>query len=140
MKKHLLALLLIIQFTSCGTDNVRNVNPYIPQYSFSFLINLNLPSNSGLNSPINPILVPDGLGSTVIMMKISDTDYRAWNSYCPNQSPTTCSKMTIKGLNAVCSCENIEYSIFDGVGTGAAYTMIPYQVEILGNNQIRVYN
>lgn len=139
MKKYCCLLFTSLLFLGCTKDTVRNVNPYIPSYNFSFVINLNLPSNSGLNSPINPISITEPSGINMIVMKISDTDYRAWNSYCPNQSPSSCSKMTIDGTNAKCSCEDYKYSLFDGVGN-AQYTMIPYRVEILGNNSIRIYN
>lgn len=123
----------------CTKDTARNNNPYIPSYSFSFVINLNFAAYSGLNSPLNPIAITEPSGIPILMMKISDTDYRAWNAYCPNQSPSPCSQMTIKGLDAKCSCDALEYSLFTGVGT-AQYAMIPYRVEVLGNNSLRVYN
>lgn len=139
MKKNIPLVLLISLFLNCSRDTVRNNNPYLPDYSFSFAINLNLPLYSGLNSPINPILVTEPSGNTIVIMKVSDTDFRAWNANCPNQYPSACSKMVIKGLNAKCNCDALEYSLFTGVGT-AKYTMIAYRVEVLGNNSIRIYN
>ncbi len=139
MKKYCFYLLSTLLLLGCSKDTVRNVNPYIPSYNFSFVINLNLPSYSGLNSPINPVSVTEPSGISMIVMKISDTDYRAWNSYCPNHSISSCSKMTVNGTNAKCSCEDYEYSLFDGVGN-AQYTMIPYRVDVLGNNSIRISN
>jgi hypothetical protein len=47
--------------------------------------------------------------------------------------------MSINGINAKCGCDNIEYSIFTGIGTGN-YTMKPYRVEVSGTNSIRIYN
>jgi nitrite reductase/ring-hydroxylating ferredoxin subunit len=75
-------------------------------------------------------------------MKISDTDYRAWEANCPNQYPSSCSRMIIFGLNAKCPCDDFEYSLFNGVGMDdeAEYTMKPYRVDILGKNLIRVSN
>lgn len=139
MKKIILVILVLCLFLNCSNDAVRNNNPFLPDYSFSFVINLNLPLYSGLNSPINPISITEPLGNTIIIMKISDTDFRAWNANCPNQYPSSCSKMIVKGLNAKCNCDALEYSLFTGVGT-AKYTMIPYRVEVLGNNSIRIYN
>lgn len=140
MKKYILLLTLFGLTLGCSKDRIRNTNPYIPNYSFSLTINTNLPLYSGLNSPINPIVVTEpGTGVNLILMKISDTDYRAWDANCPNQYPSSCSKMTISGINAKCPCDAIEYSLFTGVGTGE-YTMKPYTVEVLGTNLIRVYN
>ncbi len=139
MKKHILLLFGLLHIMSCTKDTVRNKNPFIPNYSFSFVINLSLPSYVALTSNLNPIKVSDGTGINLIMMKVSDNNYVVWNVNCPNQYPSDCSLMSINGLNAKCACDNIEYSLFTGVGT-SQYTMIPYAVEILGNNSIRVYN
>lgn len=134
------ALATLFLTTNCDSQNNRQNNPYLPNYSFSILINTNLPTYSGLTSAINPIIINDAATSiSVIVMKVTDTDFRAWDINCPNQSPTTCSRMTIKGVDAVCSCDKIEYSLFTGVGTGN-YGMKSYSVEVLGNNAIRIYN
>jgi nitrite reductase/ring-hydroxylating ferredoxin subunit len=142
MKKILSLLLVLPLFFACDKDSdKRNVNPFLPEYSFSVSINTALPQYSGLNSPINPVYVDvEGAGvSGLIVMKISDTDYRAWEASCPNQFPESCSKMTIKNnTTAKCGCENFEYSLLTGVG-GGSYTMRPYRYEIQGS-VIRVYN
>ena len=139
MKKYSVLLASLILLFGCSSDTPRNNNPYIPNYPFSSNINMNLPLYSGLNTPMNPISFSVENGISMIVMKISDTDFRAWNDSCPNQSPVACSKMTISGLNAKCGCENYEYSLFTGVGS-ADYSMIPYRIEVLGNNQLRIYN
>lgn len=142
MKKTLLLLAVIFLLSNCDGGGNSYKNPYLPNYSFSTALNLNLPSNSGLKSPINPVFIPDnGSGVNMIVMKISDTDYRAWDAYCPNQSPTSCSLMGLNGINAKCSCEDSEYSLFTGIGTASEnYSMRPYRVEIIDQNNIRVYN
>jgi len=128
----------------CSSDNVRYRNPFIPDYNFSLTIDANLPSYSGLQSPINPILIFNGItgANGIIVMKISDTDYRAWEANCPNQYISACSRMVIVGANAKCPCDAIEYSLFNGVGINGQgeYTMKPYRVDILGKNLIRVSN
>lgn len=140
MKHFIITFFSILILFSCTGSSVRNKNPYLPDYSFSLVINTNLPLYSGLNSLINPKIVTDsGSGVNIIVMKVSETDFRAWDANCPNQYPTSCSKMTINGINAKCSCDNIEYSIFTGIGTGN-YTMKPYRVEVAGPNLIRIYN
>ena len=144
MKKILALLSLTLIILSCTSDNIRYKNPYIPDYSFSITIDANLPLYSGLLSPINPILISnENVGANgIIVMKISDTDYRAWEANCPNQYPSACSRMVIFGVNAKCPCDDIEYSLFNGVGINGQgeYTMKPYRVDILAKNIIRVSN
>lgn len=141
MKKYLYFALFTILFINCDDNNKRNVNPFLPDYSFSFPINLNLPSFYGLRSNINPVyLSAQGLGvKGIVILRISDTEYRAWEAACPNQAPSDCSLLKIVGLETKCDCDNQKYNIFTGVGTGQ-YTMKPYQVEILNPENIRVYN
>lgn len=141
MKKIIFLAFIAMTFTNCTKETVRYKNPNIPNYSFSTTINANLPSYSGLNSPVNPIYISqDGVGvNGIIVMKVSETDFRAWEANCPNHPISSCARMKINGINAKCSCDDAEFSIFTGVGPGQ-YPMKPYAVEILGNNTIRIYN
>lgn len=128
----------------CTSDNVRYRNPYLPDYNFSINIDQNLPTNSGLTIPMNPVYINNGTSgvSGIIVMRVSSTDYRAWEAACPNESPKPCSTMDIEGLNAVCNCTDPPshtYSLFDGTGP-YQYTMRPYRVEVLSDRLIRVYN
>jgi len=140
MKNYLCAILFACLLLSCSKDAPRNNNPFLPNYSFSVSVNKNLPLYSGLNSPINPVFIDiQNAGiSGIIAMKISDTDYRAWEASCPNQYPATCSRMTIEGVNSKCACEGFAYSLFTGVG-GGSYTLKAYRVEIIGD-VLRIYN
>jgi len=140
MRKSIIGLLFVGLLASCSKDSPRNSNPYLPDYSFSISLDTNLPLYNGLTTAINPVFInePNAGISGIIVMKISDGDYRAWEASCPNQYPVACSKMAIDGLNAKCSCENFTYSLFTGVG-GAGYTMKPYRVQAQGNI-IRIYN
>ena len=143
MKKFLLVFTLVILSLSCSSDRIRNRNPYIPNYSFSITIDANLPSYSALRSAVNPLRIPDnGQHPTLIVMKISDNDYRAWDANCPNQYPSVCSTMTLNGINAKCSCDDIEYSLFTGVSTDGTgeYTMKPYKIVVAGKDIVRISN
>ena len=140
MKKFILILLLFGILIGCSDDKGRTVNPYLPNYAFSFIVNMNLPLYSGLVSPVNPIRITDSASNiTIIVMRVSGNDFRAWDANCPNQYPTPCSLMTVSSPNAKCGCEDFEYSLFTGIG-GGDYSMKPYYVEVLGNNSIRIYN
>ena len=144
MKKNVTLISLVILILSCSSDSVRYKNPYIPDYNFTITINANLPTYTKLLSAVNPLLIFDGTSGAngIIVMKISDTDYRAWEANCPNQYPSACSRMVINGVNAKCPCDEIEYSLFNGVGVNGQgeYTMKPYRVDILSKNLIRVSN
>jgi len=141
MKKIGYSLALLFLLVACEKDSAKRVNnPYLPYYSFSANLNLNLPLYSELNTNLNPkaITLPNGIPT--VIMRVSSSDYRAWNGYCPNQSPTACSVLSTTGLFAKCGCDDhFQYSVFDGTGN-AQYTMVPFRVEVLGNNSIRIYN
>ncbi|UMY66065.1 MULTISPECIES: hypothetical protein [unclassified Flavobacterium] len=143
MKKILLLGWGLGLLAACSSDNVRYRNPYLPDYSFSVTIDENLPTNSGLTIPMNPVYINNGTSgvSGIIVMRVSSTDYRAWEAACPNEAPKPCSTMDIDGLNAVCTCTepNHTYSLFDGTGP-YQYTMRPYRVEVIDDRHIRVYN
>lgn len=140
MKKLLFAIVSFVLLLSCSSEGTHYKNPYLPNYSFSFPMNLDLPLYSALRSPINPKIFTDpGSGLTMIVMKISDTDYRAWDVNCPNHAITSCSRMTLVNGNAKCSCDDIEYSLFTGIGA-AQYPMKPYRVEVSSPTSIRIYN
>ena len=140
MKKILAFLLILGAFLSCDKDSAGSNNPYLPEYHFSVTINTSLPLYSGLRTPINPVFISiQNAGiSGIIAMKVSDSDYRAWEASCPNQYPVACSTMAIDGVNAKCACESYTYSIFTGTG-GGKYPMKAYRVEVQGEN-IRIYN
>ncbi|WP_309608784.1 hypothetical protein [Flavobacterium sp.] len=139
MKK--LFLLLILSVISCSKDKVINDNPYIQNYSFSTIVNTSLPSYSQLEFAGNPVLI-DGAGiglKGIIVMKVGNNDYRAFEASCPNQYPSDCTKLTINGINAKCTCDDKEYSLYTGLGVGVQYPLKQYRVEVLGAS-LRVYN
>lgn len=140
MKKILIFTLGILLLFGCSKDSERNKNPFLPSYSFSYDINVNLPAYSNLKFVNNPVIIAQtGIGvNGVIVMKVGNSDYRAFEASCPNHYPNECTRMTIKGINAVCPCDDFEYSLFTGIGEGQ-YTMMPYRVRVNGNI-IRVYN
>ena len=144
MKKIVAFFCSILCILSCSSDNMRYKNPYIPDYTFTITIDANLPLYSGLLSPINPILITnENVGANgIIVMKVSDSEFKAWEANCPNQYLSTCSRMVINGVNAKCPCDDIEYNLFNGVGLNkqGEYTMKPYRVDILSPTIIRVSN
>lgn len=139
MKRYLI-LIIILFLASCSKDSPISNNPFLPNYSFSIDLNTNLPSYSQLQFASNPILITTpGIGvKGIIVMKVGEGDYRAFEASCPNQVPSDCSLLTINGINAICPCDDKEYSLFTGLGNGPQ-TLKPYRVEVLGT-VVRVSN
>lgn len=138
MKKAILFIITVCFFTGCGSNENSNTNPYIPNYSFTVDLNTNLPAYSNLKYVSNGIYYP-GVGARgIIVFNTTGSDYNAFDAACPNQELSSCSTMTIKGINALCPCDNKEYNLFTGQG-GMPYPMKQYRVEVNGNI-IRIYN
>ena len=115
-----------------------NTNPYLPNYTFTVDININLPSYSNLKFPSNGIYY-SAVGARGIIIFNTGSGYNAFDAACPNQSLGSCSTMTINGINAICSCDNAEYSLFTGQSPGKQYPLKQYRVEVNGS-LLRVYN
>jgi nitrite reductase/ring-hydroxylating ferredoxin subunit len=139
MKKYILILITSLFFLRCSNSENSNKNPNIPNYSFSFDLNLNLPTNSTLKYPSNAIYYANA-GAKGIIIFNTGSGYNAFDAACPNQELSSCSTMTIKGINALCACDNKEYNLFTGQATTTAtYPMKQYRVEQNGD-VLRIYN
>ena len=139
MKKHILLLIISLFFLGCSDNENSNKNPYIPNRTFSVELNLNLPLYINLKSPGNGIYYSDA-GIKGIIVFNTGNGYNAYDAACPNQEISSCSTMTIKGINALCACDSKEYNLFTGQGDGTVtYPMKQYRVEA-SEGLIRVYN
>lgn len=127
-------------FLNCDSDGFNNNNPYLPNYKFTFDVDINLPSYSQLQFVSNGVLITQsGVGvNGIIVFNAGNGVFNAFDAGCPNQPLTSCSTMTINGINAICPCDNEEYSLFSGLGS-LKYPLKRYRVEVLGNI-VRVYN
>jgi nitrite reductase/ring-hydroxylating ferredoxin subunit len=137
MKKSLLLAIILALFLGCSDSNFNNKNPYIPNYTFTIDINMNLPEYSNLRFPSNAIYY-SSVGAKGIYIFNTGSGYNAFDAACPNQVIGSCSTMTLKGINIVCPCDSNEYSLFTGQG-GLEYPLKQYRVEVNGN-VLRVYN
>lgn len=141
MKHCFFLIITTLLFISCSKDDNKNNNPYLPNYPVNLQIDRNLPSYSNLNYVSNPVYVNiAGAGIRgIIVMKIGEGQYNAFDAACPNQSLSSCSTMTISGINAVCACDNKQYSLFTGLASGAQYPMKQYRVSVNGSI-LSIYN
>lgn len=137
MKKLWLLILFVSILFSCSDNDINNNNPYIPNYNMNFSIDMNLPAYSNLKYVSNGIII-SGYGAKGVIIFNTGSSYNAFDAACPNQALTSCPAMTIDGINAVCSCDDAQYSLFTGQG-GKEYPLKQYRVEVNGT-LIRVYN
>jgi nitrite reductase/ring-hydroxylating ferredoxin subunit len=139
MKKYFLLLIAFPLLFGCSTNSTNNNNPYLPSYPVNLDINMNLPQYSSLKFVSNAVYI-SGQGVRGIIVFNSGSGYNAFDAACPNQALSSCSTMTIKGgINALCACDNAEYSLFTGQSAGKEYPLKQYRVEVNGN-LLRVYN
>ncbi|WP_144889645.1 Rieske (2Fe-2S) protein [Flavobacterium tiangeerense] len=137
MKKIHLLFALIPLFFSCSDSGVNNNNPFVPNYTFSMDLNMNLPTYSNLKFVSNAVYVPN-IGARGVIVFNTGSGYNAFDAACPNQAISTCSTMTINGINAVCGCDNVTYSLFTGQ-SNLQYPMKQYRVQVNGDI-LRVFN
>ncbi|MEC4050005.1 hypothetical protein OX284_011240 [Flavobacterium sp. SUN046] len=139
-KKILFLLFVAITTISCHKDNFNNSNPYLANYGFSTDVNMSLPLYNNLQFASNSVKVsvPNGPINGIIVFN-TGSGYLAYDGSCPNQTITSCSKLTLSGINATCGCDNSTYNLFTGQCAGKQYPLKPYRVEVNGN-VLRVYN
>ncbi|KQO34680.1 hypothetical protein ASF10_02925 [Flavobacterium sp. Leaf82] len=137
MKKFWLLIVFVSILFSCSDNDTRNKNPYIPSYSVNLSVDMNLPAYSNLKFVSNGVIIPN-YGAKGVIIFNAGSGYNAFDAACPNQALTSCTAMTINGINAICSCDKAEYSLFTGLG-GKEYPLKQYRVEVIGT-VIHVYN
>ena len=140
MKKYILLLFLLPLLSGCEGDDYNNNNPYLPNYNFSLDINFDQPLYDQLRYPSNPkLIIQNGIGIRGIIVMNTGSGFTAFEAACPNQELSSCSTLAINGINAVCPCDDLEYSLYTGDGP-LKYPLKSYRVEVLGPSMIRVYN
>ena len=138
-------LFLSLLMLQCSTQTSRR-NPYLQEIGFSIELNLNLPAYAPLKIIGNPVyLGTAGLGTQGIVVMNSGFDsFVAFEASCANHAPNSCSKLSIKGQNAICTCEDYEYSLFTGQllnppNQERTYDLLAYGTRLSGN-VLQVFN
>ncbi|MBQ0907298.1 hypothetical protein KBJ98_01125 [Flavobacterium sp. F-328] len=137
MKKYISLIVIVSLLFSCSESNVNNNNPFVPNYTFTLDLNLNLPTYSNLKFVSNAVYVPN-IGARGVIVFNTGSGYNAFDAACPNQTISGCSTMTINGINAVCGCDNATYSLFTGQ-SNLQYPLKQYRVQVNGDI-LRVFN
>lgn len=126
---------------SCSKDKFNNDNPYLQNRSFSININTDLPLYNDLKYAGNGVKISDSsIGAAgVIIVFYTGSSYLAYDGACPNQELSSCSFLTLSGINALCPCDDAQYNLYNGQAPGKEYPLKSYKVEINGS-VIRVFN
>ena len=135
MKKIIISLVISLIF-SCEKDEVSSQCRYLANIGVNYEVNLNLPQYNQLNFISNSVYIPN-IGNGGIIVTNSGTGYLAWDASDPNRIPTSCSTMTINGLEGVSNCpDENSYSLITGQSLGITLEcgLKAYRVEINGNN------
>jgi hypothetical protein len=115
MKKIVLFSLITISFIGCSKkdDNNSNCN-FLLNVGVSRGLNLNFPEYADLNFISNPVYV-SGEGNGGLIVTNTGTGFVAFDAADPNHVPSSCSILTISGLEGVCGCADAnKYSLFTG--------------------------
>jgi nitrite reductase/ring-hydroxylating ferredoxin subunit len=142
MNKTFIIFFIVFGLISCDPDDGIRNNPYLNEVSFRLNINLNLPEYNNLNFPGNSYVSYNHGINGVVVYNINNNQYTAFELSDPNHQLTSCSRLTVQGIIATCSCgDGNSYNILTGElssGTGQ-YSLKPYRVRKSGN-MIEVYN
>ena len=144
MKKTTLILCSLILLT-CSSDDGNNANcNFLLNVGVNLTVNLNLPQFNQLQFVSQPIRV-EGFGNEgIILVRTNANTLRAWDGADPNHSPSSCSALTINGIEGTCGCDDGNtYNLITGQATLESpqpCTLKPYRVEAIGNNTFIVSN
>lgn len=143
MNLRILVLFLVICFSSCEDDDVRQQNPNLLNVQFDIVLNLNFPQYSQLNFAGNAIYVGgQGIGNDGIIVVNTGSGFVAWDASDPNEFPSNCTRLQINGLSASSTCQNPNsYSLVTGqpLEDGLQFSLLSYRVSD-NNGSIRVFN
>ncbi len=109
MKHIAVALLIFLTLMNC-TDSENDNNPYLREVAVNITVYLNNPSNNNLLFAGGYVEISGGIKGIVVYRSANDVFY-AFDLACPNSPPGDCSKMTVDGLNMICSCDDTKYAL-----------------------------
>ena len=126
--KHLTLIgLVLLTLLSCNDSD--DNNPFLNEVAVNQTVYLNNPSNNNLLFVNGYVEIPGGIKGLVVYHGASDI-YYAYDLACPNSPPSDCSKMTVDGINMICSCDDYKYALALGGApqNGGKYAAKAYNV------------
>ncbi|WP_034041929.1 hypothetical protein [Wocania ichthyoenteri] len=130
--KPYLYLLIVLIFTACSKNSVDKNCNFLLDVGVNISINMSLPQYSQLAFVSNPVYIPNA-GNGGIYVTNTGTGFVAFDAADPNHIPSSCSKLTLSGINGICGCDDEnEYSLFNGLPVNNSSLRCPlkaYRVE-----------
>tara|TARA_B100000795_G_scaffold252721_1_gene222459 strand:- start:241 stop:690 length:450 start_codon:yes stop_codon:yes gene_type:complete len=145
MKNICIGIGLFFFLLGCGTDedSLRQYNPYLINPQVNITLNLNLPQYNDLNFPGGSAIITSQGIRGIVVYRLNEDLFTAFELSDPNHIPSDCSRMTINGIEATCPCPNEDntYNIVTGEHKTmpALYPMLGYRIERDGNT-LRITN
>tara|TARA_B100000508_G_C11451960_1_gene274586 strand:- start:26 stop:463 length:438 start_codon:yes stop_codon:yes gene_type:complete len=140
MKKTLGWLFIALILGSCKGDDDRPLddnNPNLTTPIVNITLNLNLPQYNPLRFPGNSIVLNQQGIRGIIVYNVNNDLYTAFDLSDPNHFPNDCSRMTVEGIIATCTCDDDNsYDIVTGQhqSNENKYPMQQYRTERVGDN------
>jgi nitrite reductase/ring-hydroxylating ferredoxin subunit len=126
---------LLSQGCQDGNNYDENCN-FLLNVGVNISLNLNLSQYNQLNFPSNPVYVPNE-GNAGIIVNNTGTGYVAFDAADPNHELSSCSRLSITGLEGVSGCDQTHrYSLLTGQplqNPNLRCSLKPYRVERSGN-------
>ncbi len=138
MKTFFFNVLFSLFLFSCSKNNINNSNcNFLLNIGVNLNVNMSLPQFSQLQFVSNSVYVPNA-GNGGIIVTNSGTGFLAWDASDPNHTPSSCSVLTITGLEGNCGCSEANiYSLITGQplnNSSLRCGLKSYRVEVSGNN------
>lgn len=136
MKKIKLFVSLSLLVLACSDDDEVRHNPYLIDQKFSYQLHLSLPEYNQLNFDGNHIVLPQLGLNGVVVFNINGSMFSAFELSDPNHALRDCSRLTVSGTEASCSCDDGNvYEIIMGqpVEGDGIYTMKRYNINRAGD-------
>ncbi len=140
MNKLVLFLLVGFFILGCNKKNddpVNDNNPFLTPPIVNLNLNLNLPQYNPLRFPGNSIVLSQQGIKGIVVYNVNNDLYTAFDLTDPNHIPNNCSKMTLEGIVATCTCgDDNSYDIVTGQSQSDQedYPMLQYRINRSGDN------
>ena len=140
MKKLALLSFIAFLFFACSKKNDINSNcNFLLNVGVNTSLNLNLPQYAELNFISTTLYVP-GFGNGGLIVTNTGTGFVAFDAADPNHIPSTCSILSISGIEGTCGCIDAnKYSLFTGQpleNPDLRCGLKAYRAELSGSNLI----
>ena len=145
MKNICIGVGLFFSLLGCGTDedSLGQYNPYLINPQVNITLNLNLPQYNDLNFPGGSAIITSQGIRGIVVYRLNEDLFTAFELSDPNHIPNDCSMMTINGIEATCTCPNEDntYNIVTGEHKTMPelYPMLGYRIDRSGNT-LRISN